>query len=182
MKIDNKQQLEKIILIAIGVAIVIIIFIFFILNPNLSRIRELSAKINEEKVRIENAESDIQRLSALKLNIKKLEEKVKGYQGDIPRDNPEWLLDKINSLANEADINFNKIEPRGEIFKLDNYSLYGLHIELETDYHRFGMFVNKLENSSPFLNVLDFSINSNKSDVKKHLIKLDIGAYVKKDN
>lgn len=175
---QNKEQLEKIILGVIGGIIVIIVLMNFVFGPNVRRIRELRAMIREEKDKVVNAERDVSEFPRIKLNLKRLEGQVKQYQQDMPEATPDWLLERLNRLASETGIDFDKIEPKGYIAKLGPYQLQGLYIELRTDYHRLGGFINKLENLSPFIKVLDLNIAGNKDDIKRHIVKLTVGAYV----
>lgn len=176
---ENKQQLEKIALLVIGGVIVFIVLVTLVFGPNIRNIKRLSAKIREQRGKVVTAEKEIAGLVNLKSNLEKLEENIKQYQLDMPLGTPDWLLEKLNSLAGEIGIDFDKIEPKGNIDQQGSYALQGLYIELKTDYHRLGVFLNKLENSSPFLRLLDLSITANKEDINKHVVKLTVGAYVK---
>lgn len=174
----SKEQLEKIILGAIGGIIVVVVLFTFVFGPNLRKIGELRAKIRDQKDKVLRAEGEVSGLIRVRLNLMKLDEKIKKYQKDMPQATPDWLLERLNHLATETGINFDKIEPKGYITQVGSYWLQGLYIELRTDYHTLGRFINELENMSPFLRVLDLSIAGNKDDLKRHIVKLTVGAYV----
>lgn len=174
----NKEQTEKIIFGAIICIIIIIVLITLVFAPSLRSIKELRVKILDEKEKVAKAEKEILNLSGSKLNLKKMEEQVKQYSLNMPEATPDWLLERLNSIAGETDINFDKIEPKGDIAQVDSYLLQGLYLELKTDYHRLGAFINKLENLSPFIKILDLSITGNKDDVNRHIVKLTVGVYV----
>lgn len=176
--IKNKESLEKAAKgIIFGLIILILLFVF-VFKPNIKNINVLSAKIKELKAKVSDAEKEVKMIPNLKTNISKLDEQLKKYQNDMPQPTPDWLLERVNSLAGETGIVFDKMEHKGYITQLDSYWLQGLYLEMKTDYHSLGRFINKLENSSPFLNVLEISITGNKSDINKHIIKILIGAYV----
>lgn len=174
----NKEQLEKIIFGIIICIIIIIVLVTLVFAPSLKSIKELRIKIVEEKNKVVKAEKEVSNLSSAKSNLNKLKEQVKQYSLNMPEATPDWLLERLNSIAGETAINFDKIEPKGNILQIDSYWMQGLYLELKTDYHRLGAFINKLENLSPFIKILDLSITGNKDDVNKHIVKLTVGAYV----
>lgn len=174
----NKEQLQKIILGSIVGIIILVVLVTVIFGPNIRRMRELRGQINKEGNKVIKAEQEVSGLAKLKLNLKRQEEEIKWYQLDMPLATPDWLLERLNSLAGETGIDFDKIEPKGYITKAGSYWLQGLYIEVKTDYHRLGIFINKLENLSPFIKILDLSITGNKDDIKRHIVKLTVGTYV----
>lgn len=176
----SKEQLEKIILGSVLSLIIVIVLITLVFAPTFKRIRENRVKIAEEKKKVQKAEDEISNISGLKSNLNKMKEQLVQYYKNMPEATPDWLLGRLNSIADETGINFDKIEPKGRIEQVDSYDLQGLYLELKTDYHRLGIFINKLENLSPFIKILDLSITGNKSDVNKHIVKLTVGAYVSK--
>lgn len=175
----NKEQLEKIIFGGIVGTIVIVVLITLILGPNLRRIGELRTKIRKQRDKVIKAEREVSELARIRLNLKRLEDQVKKYQQDMPLATPDWLLERLNILANEEGIDFDRIEPKGHITEIGPYWLQGLYVELKTDYHRLGRFINKLENLSPFIKIIDLSITGNKENINKHIVKLTVGTYVK---
>lgn len=178
MKIP-KEQLEKIILGGVVGTIVIVVLITLILGPNIRRIGELRAKIHKERGKVVKAEREVSELARIKLNLKRLEDQIKQYQEDMPLATPDWLLERLNTLANKEGIDFDRIEPKGHITHIGPYWLQGLYVELKTDYHRLARFINKLENLSPFIKIIDLSIAGNKENINKHIVKLTVGTYVK---
>lgn len=174
----NKEQLEKLILGVVFGIIVIVVLMTLVFGPNLKRIGILRIGIHEEREKVVKAEKEILRFPTVKLNLKRLREEVRQYQVNMPEATPDWLLERLNNLGSETEISFDKIEPRGYITQAGLYWLQGLHIELKTDYHRLGRFINKLENLSPFIKVIDLSIVSNKDNINKHVVKLTVGTYV----
>lgn len=175
-----KEHLEKIILGVIGGIIVVVLLVAFFFAPNLRRIGQLWDRIREKREEVLRAEKEVLGLARIRLNLLKLNEKIKKYQTNMPQDRPDWLLEILNRLAGEVGVDFDKIEPKGYIIQVGSYWLEGLYIELRTSYHTLGMFINKLENTSPFIKVLDINIAGNKDDVKRHMVKLSVGAYVRK--
>lgn len=177
MKIP-KEQLEKIILWGVVCIIVMVVLTTLVFSPNLKRSSQLRINTREERKKVLKAEQEVVELPKIKLNLKRLKGEIKQYEQNMPLATPDWLLGKLNHLAGETEIDFDKIEPKGYIAKTGSYLLQALHIGLRTDYHRLGMFINKLENTSSFVSVLDLSITVNKEDINKHIVKLTVGAYV----
>lgn len=179
MKLNlNKEQTERIVFLAIAVVIAVIVLLTFIFVPGFRKIGFLRNKINEEKTKLLDAEKDIANFAKIKKDFNDLEKKIKQYQLNMPQPTPDWLLEKLNYLGNETGISFDKMEHKGYISQTGKYRLQGLYLELKTDYHSLGKFINKLENSSSFLKIMDLSIIGNKDDVKKHIVKITVGAYV----
>jgi len=177
----NKTQIEKIALMVIGAALILTV-LYIIFMPRVRMINQLGEKISEEKEKIEKAKTDISELPSLQRKLTKLREGVAKVYAEAPMDTPDWLLGRLNTLAEKSGVIFDKIEPRGDVSRLEKYVLEELYIELKTDYHRLGSFVSELENSSPFLKIVDISIAGNKDDAVKHFVKLTVGAYVLKEN
>jgi len=177
----SKEKLEKLILVGIGAVIIVVALFYFIFAPTLGRIKELKSKIAEQYEKIKSTENDIENFPKLKADFSKLETKMKLYMQEMPQPTPDWLLDKLNSIAGGLGISFDKIEPKG-VTKSGKYSLQEVNLGLITDYHSLGKFINQLENSSPFLKVMHISITANKDDVSKHNIVLQIGAYFIEEN
>lgn len=174
----NKEQLEKSILGIILGIIALVLLMTLVFGPNLKKISRLRGQIREQSGKAANAEREVSDLARLRLSLKGLEGRVGQYKKDMPLATPDWLLERLNILAGETEIDFDKIEPRGYITQAGLYWLQGLHIELKTDYHKLGRFINKLENLSPFIKVIDLSIVSNKDNINKHVVKLTVGTYV----
>jgi Tfp pilus assembly protein PilO len=172
----SKEQIEKFVLIGVGAVIILIALFYFIFAPALRKTGELKNKIAQQKEKIVSAENDISVLPKTRANLAKLEEKMSYDTADMPQPTPDWFLDKLNSIAGGLGINFDKIEPKG-VTKSGKYSLQEMEVELSTDYHSLGKFINKLENSSPFLKIIDISIMANKDNPLKHNVILKIGAY-----
>lgn len=180
MKI-GKEKLERIILGIIGGIIIIVILMTLVFGPKLKRIKELRIRIHEERNKVIEAEDVVSRLTSIRLNIKKLKGGLKQYQLNMPEATPDWLLGKLNALSSETGIDFDKIAPKGYLEQVGFYLLQGLYIELKADYHRLGGFINKLENLSPFIRILDLGITGNKDDVNRHIVKLTVGVYVSEE-
>lgn len=174
----NKEQKEKVILAVIVGIIVVIVLTMFVFSPSLQKIGKLRAMIVEERNRITKAEKEVLELSKMQENLKRQEADVKQYGEVMPQGTADWLLERLNSLASEIGIDFDKIEPRGNISQMGSYLLTGMYLELKTDYHTLARFINKLENTSPFIKILDLSIAGNKNNVTKHVVKFTVGAYV----
>ncbi len=177
MKMD-KQQLEKLVLAIVAGFIIVIVLVTLVFKPRLKRLRTLRADIREQQEKVKEAEETIFGLARLKMNIKRLTGQIELYQSEMPEMSPDWLLGRLNTLASDTGLDFNKIEPQGTLVRKGPYSLQGVRLELNADYHSLGKFINQLENSSDFLQVLDLSIVRNEENIKQHRIELVIGAFV----
>ena len=178
----NKEQLEKIALFSITGIIVIVVLIFFIFVPSVKKIIERGILIKEEKTKLLEAEESIFGINRIRSNLEELELQVKEYKENMPEPTPDWLLRTLNELAAETGINFDRIEPRDFSVEEGSYCLQGLDLQFKADYHSVGIFINKLENSTPFLKIIDISITGNSGDLKKHNVKLTIGAYMPEES
>ena len=95
---------------------------------------------------------------------------------------PGWLLGVLNSLAADAGISFDRIEPGEVVSSIGRYHLQEFSIELRAGYHKLAGFINRFENLSPFLKVIDIDIAGNRNDPSNHIVKLKVGAYVSKES
>ena len=177
MKI-KKEKLEKIVLAAMGVVIAVVVLITLFLVPNLKKIGLLRAEIREQEEKIAAAERDIALLSSIRSQMGNLREEMEKYQQDMPQATPDWLLAKLNLLKEKTGINFDKMEPKGYVEQEGPYKLQKVTLELKTDYHRLGRFINEFESSSPFLKITDLEITANPEDINNHLARFTVGAYV----
>lgn len=177
----NKQDKEKVILAVVIGLVGVVAFFYIVLKPVMNKISGLKGDILVMEEKIHAAEHEITDIEKTKDNLKKIGKKIKKYSDNTPQDTPDWLLNRLNTLAENNGIIFNKIEPKGYIYELDDYKLQGLFIELKSDYHRFGKFINEFETMSPFLRVVDIDISRNEKDAATHIVKVTVGAYVKQD-
>lgn len=177
MKI-SKEKLKKIVIAVVGAVIVMVGLVTLVLGPNLKKMGLLKTEIRNQGKKIAAAERDIAALAGIRSQMNNLRKEVEQYQQDMPQATPDWLLAKLNSLAGETKINLDKIEPEGYVEQEGPYKLQKLTLELKTDYHRLGRFINQFENSSPFLKIMDLNMTANPEDINNHLVRVTVGAYV----
>ncbi len=96
------------------------------------------------------------------------------------------LLQRISEIANERNISLAQIKPlknkslKDEVVEGQSFSPFSVSLEFDTDYHNFGVFLNKLEQMDILSGVSDLHIiNSNDSYLKQSFI-VTLKAYVKK--
>lgn len=174
----QKDKFEKIVLAAIGLIIAIILLVVFIFAPSFKKLSIVRQKINKQQQKVITAEEDVSNLPRMKKNLAQLAAENLQYEGQIPPATPDWLLGKLNSLAEDIGLSFDKIEPRGSIMKIGPYNLQSYQVALKTDYHRLGKFIDFFEQSSGFLRVLQLSIVGDNRSTNNHDVKITIGAFV----
>ena len=125
-------------------------------------IGKLEKKIKKYKIMKSTA---AQLLSEFKVN-KETVAKLKGKM--VPANNPiiwapnflKKVADKVGISAKNRSITCDGVNPTDKQEMADSYLLpYHLTINIKCEYHRFGKFLEELENQYPFLSYEDISIS-----------------------
>lgn len=102
---------------------------------------------------------------------------IEHYQSRLPStiEMPE-LLRELDTIANRSGQIFSKHE---RLPPVDSGPITELpyRIELHSDYHGFGAFLNAIENAARFAKVDDIQINFDKSDFVRHRIALTLSTF-----
>lgn len=182
--LDNKT------LLLIGVAITIIIYVdwTFILRPQIQKTSKLTIKIKAIKTDLARLRRDLSDMDSLKSKTgygTSFKAKELVAAGNLP-----LLLKEISDLAKKNQVKIMQIKPTWETKDIKsspanpskNQSLnVGLiALDISSDYHHIGGFINDLENYKTFLVVDELKIAANANNFLKQDVKLVLKTNVKK--
>lgn len=108
----------------------------------------------------------------------KLAPKIEYYESRLPSTvgMPE-LLRELDAIANRHGLTFSMHDPvppreQGAIMELPR------KVELHSDYHGFGRFLNDLENAERFAKVDDVSLEFDKNNPGRHKVALTLSTFI----
>jgi Tfp pilus assembly protein PilO len=95
------------------------------------------------------------------------------------------LLQEISTAANKFDIKISQIRPSRQTQKeksagQDKLNSMLINLDLVSDYHSLGRFIQVLENSSVFMGVQELEISTQLPDYMKQKVTLVLKTYVTK--
>lgn len=183
LKVDNK----KIILIVLAFATLIYLDYSFVIGMQLKNINNTQPKIVKLKNDLGSLKKDLSRIDGLKNKhietSQKILSKVKKL---VPESQTVSLLQNISETAKKDGIQVVQIrsskefDPKQEKLVSDKLSPLTITLDLSSDYHRFGKFINDLEDLETFVAIQSFKINSQQADYIKQRISLVLKTYVSK--
>ncbi len=184
LELDNK----KIYLIISVFVILIYIDFTFVIGRQLQNIKNIQPKITKLRQDLNTLNKDLAKIQELKNKQvgtnQKSTPKVKKIISDAEILS---LLQNISQIANKDGVQIMQIKSSKEVqvkqdkpIALDKFTPIFITLDLLTDYHHFGKFVNDLENSQTFIAVQSFKINSQQSNYIKQKISLVLKTYVTK--
>ena len=189
MNLLNKLELDnkKIYLIILVFIILIFLDFTFVIRRQLQNIKNIQPKIIKLKKDLDALNKDLAKIQELKNKQvganQKPAPKVKKI---IPDPQTVSLLQNISEVANRDGVQIMQIkssketQSKQEKLPVDKFTPLVITLDLVSDYHHFGRFINDLENSQTFIAVESFKINSQQPDYIKQKISLVLKTYVTK--
>ncbi len=181
----SKVKKEYVVLISI-ILTVSIVFVAYtnIFRPKLGKIKMLSAQIEQKRRNIQRARIGPEALKALEGEVKQMQTQLDYYQQRLqaPADIPQ-ILKELTQIAEGQRIKFISVSPleKAEIplpAGDDKFLLQvPIQIKLKCGYHKLGLFINQIENSSRFMKVMELKITADSRDVWAHQTELVITSY-----
>lgn len=190
----KKIPLDSKTMVLMGLVIVIITYVdwTFILHPQLQKTAKLNAKIKNIRTDLDRLRKDLSELDSLTAKAKttstgssfKTKELISS--GNLP-----LLLKEIADLAKKNEVKIMQIKPTWETKDTKspasttppkNQALTAslISLEISSDYHHLGGFINDLENHKIFLVVEELKIAANANNFLKQDVKLVLKTNVKK--
>jgi len=175
---------QKKILIVIFFILIIYADVFYILKAQRAGLNNQDAKITRLKNDLSKLNSSLESMrvaqSKQNLSVKKTAKSIKILsEGQI-----SGLLQDISKEANKFNIRIIQMSPVREVKSgadtADKSTAYLINLDLICDYHSFGQFINRLENSSVYMTVQELKILTQASDYLKQKIVLVLKTYVTK--
>lgn len=193
MKLDFLKKAKKNEILAITglvCAIILVGYFLLFLNPLLSKLFDISRKMNKLKSDFSIAELSIDSMPKMKKEIRELESKAVSYSNKLPKEEEmPALLESLSMMARDSDVKITKILPvKGvETSKSAKQPKHGIYEEKEIlingqcGYHQLGAFIAKLENAERFMEISDITIENIKATPNRHNVQLIVKTFVLKD-
>ncbi len=167
--------------------VVVVIFLFILVDVLLLVLPQMSgiSNVNDQIKKISDDTQDILanrgRIDFLKRNLQNsrlqldsLSNKVRALQ-EVPA-----ILSTISSIANEYGVKIDQLVPKKGsqtvVISTPEAKYYALPVEIKArcGYHKFGYFLNQLENSNLYFVMKDFIIQNDANDAHARLYSLTI--------
>jgi len=182
---------KKVIIIALFAFTIFYLDYSLVLKAQISNLGKLSSRALKTKSDIDKLQKELLTVKDIKLKQESdgasEQEKAKKI---ISEDQVPALLNEISEIANKNQIRINQIKPAkatkdtrslksAKVTAVSKFGGYTITLDLSSDYHHLGSFINDLENAETFLSVEDLKIVPNVSDYFRQNIKLVLKTYVK---
>ncbi len=140
-------------------------------NDQIKKLSEDTQQVLIDKPRINLLRKNLQEA---RIQLKSLSSKVRSIQ-EVPA-----ILSTISSIANEYGVKIDQLIPEKSqqeaLMTAADGKYYALPVVIKArcGYHKFGHFLNKLENEDMFFIMKDFIIQNDEKDPHTHLFSLTI--------
>ncbi len=188
----SKQEQQK--LIGAGVAILLILAgsYFFLFASSWSRLRKLSGEVSQWGTKVKEAQKVMQQKEAILRAAQEASAKIKALPQWIPDGvDSSWMLRLVGEVGNSLNVRTAGIKPldskemereardstvkEGEFFKFS-----ACQIDLKTDYHSLGKFIDQLERKNPYLKIGNMSLKPSPDDPANHTASFKIRYLIAK--
>jgi Tfp pilus assembly protein PilO len=181
LKLDNK----KILLIALVTLTVVYFDFSFLAMAQIGYLRSMKPKIIK-------LQRDIAAFDKSSVDIKRL----KGQQREptasakqvVPESELPDLLEYISDAGNKNNVRIMQIRPAvkeekpkdGKAVSVSQFTPAYISLDIFSNYHSLGNFINELESGEKFIAVQDLKIARDKGDYMRQEVNLTLKTYVKK--
>lgn len=184
LELDNK----KIILVILFSVLVLYLDINFVFKNQLGALKKIEPTIVGLKKNLENLKSDLVKMQELKKKQIGPPEKAVKAKKIIPSEQLASLLQNLSDIANKNDVKIEQVKPakdtqiskQDKLPGMDKFQPVLITLDLESDYHNLGKFINDIENGKIFISVQSAKITSQQADFFKQKVNLVLRTYVKK--
>lgn len=184
---DLKLDKKKIYLIILASAILIYLDFTFVIGREIQNIKNIQPKTAKLEKDLDTLNKDLAKIQELKNKQAENNQKLPKVKKIILDSETVSLLQNISQLANKDAIQIIQIKSSKEAqvtqdkpTSADKFTPLVITLDLMSDYHHFGKFINDLENSQTFIAVQSFKINYQQADYIKQRISLVLKTYVTK--
>ncbi len=174
-----KADRERVTLLGIVVVALFVGAYFFLFAPGCRHLSDLTARLRETKAKVVQGRemvNDAQRIRRMSAEAVGRLDKSREW---IPDETDSgWVLRLIGDVAKTQKVRTAGIQPQKEEHTGEEESGFyreaTCQIQLKTDYHSLGRFVDALEKMSPYYQFRDLSIESSFDDPTRHEIVLKL--------
>lgn len=183
---DLKLDKQKKILIAIFLILIVYVDGSYILKAQTAGLKSLDPKIAKLKMDLASLN---QGLENMRLNKNKLSpgapQKAISSSRILAENQLSQLLQEISNFANKLNIKISLIRPshpakEKSALAQNKLNPVLINLDLVSDYHNLGKFLQALENSAIFMEVEELEITAQQADYLKQKITLVLKTYVTK--
>lgn len=178
---NNLNDQARYYILAGVVFLIILLDVILLVLPQMGSIAKVNDRIKKlsedtQQVLVDKARINLLRknLQEARMQLKFLSGKVRSIQ-EVPS-----ILSAISSTANEYGVKIDQLIPNKSkmeaLMTAADGKYYSLPVEIKTHcgYHKFGYFLNRLENQDMFFVMKDFIIQNEGKDPHTHLFSLTI--------
>ncbi len=186
MNLNNIQlDKQKKVLIVIFAVFIAYADTNYILKAQLAGLKSLTPQISSLENDLKNLNRDLENMRAAKGNPALEAGKAVNKPAKlITESRVSGLLQDISSAANKFDVKIIQIRPSRETGKSvipgDKFTAILINLDLISDYHNLGKFINNLESSPVFMGVAELKISTRMPDYLKQKVSLVIRTYASK--
>lgn len=166
---------NKIIIIFSSLAAFVLIECFLILPLQISKLKNTSKDLTQLSSKLENLKEDMKNKEKFIEEKDSFQKKLRNIQGRfLPKEAASIIMSEINNLSKDMDLDILSVKPQDleEISKTKKATFYYLPVGLKmfANYHRLGVFLNRLENLGLALRVKELEITGEFPDIKVYLV------------
>ncbi len=177
----DKKTLQK----TVGLVVVIVVFIVICLVPSIKSSNVLREKYKEVENNVIRSVSKINDFPKLQRQKEEVESFVNARLDCLINEGEKTrLIGDVSDLAKASGVAIVSMRPQhydrelSEEF-LQQFKPLSYELILESDYHAFGILLNKIENFEIILSVNEFTLERSENDENLLMIKLVITTYAK---
>ncbi|MDD2752001.1 MAG: type 4a pilus biogenesis protein PilO [Candidatus Omnitrophica bacterium] len=186
-KINNLElDKQKITLIVFVLALIVYLDFSFVIKVQSGLCKKIGTKVTKVSQDIKKFKKDLSEMESTKSRQQGVAQST-ARKKIISEEEIGSLLSSISDIANKNNIRIIQIKPsrqpvvqnkKGQVANAATTLL--INLELITNYHALGAFINNLENDQIFLSVKGIKISRLAKDPFNENVSLELATYVKK--
>ena len=175
----SKDDQQKVVLTVLMVVFLTVACSYLLFGPGWKRLENLRKELAEVKGKVGEAREMIQDQARIQRVAREGAIKFDQLRQWIPDEtNSSWVLKLVSDLARTQQIHTVAIKPmptqEGEPEETGFFKTATCQIQLKTDYHSLGKFVDWIEAKSPYYTVKEISVESSLNDPSRHEINFKL--------
>ena len=167
---SNRQAL-----IALLCFVVIVGVAYFVINPSISGLKEVNAKIDAKNQEISTLKANINTLNTLKTQLEQAKDTANKLELAVPtKDDIPEILVQIENMAKDSGLKINSIQTTNE----DTQGYVPISVSLQGDYIGFSKFLSELETNIRPMTIQTINMASAKQEEAPNIINFTLGIEV----